>query len=135
MSFLTQAGGAFPSFTAGAFPSTKSIRCGPDGPRFCLLGVPSLVRERESLLAQTLNNFIEIKAKALGDRKKLLNRLSRRAPLDSFMNSYRGLKLMAELLRKDQCTSNQALAYHEIKGHPSVQHVPGLSGLLRSCRW
>jgi len=27
---------------------------------------------------------------------------------------------------KDQCTSNQALPYHEIKGHPSVQRVPGL---------
>jgi len=27
-------------------------------------------RERESLLAQTLNNFIQIKAKPLGDRKK-----------------------------------------------------------------
>ena len=57
----------------------------------------SYSRERESLLAQTLNNFVQIKAKALGHRKKLLNRLSRRAPLDSFMNSYRGLKLMAEL--------------------------------------
>jgi len=56
-------------------------------------------RERESLLAQTLNNFIKIKAKALGHRKKKrLNRLSRRVPLDSFINSYRGLKLMAELL-------------------------------------
>jgi len=31
--------------------------------------------------------------------KNLLNRLSRRAPLDSFTNFYRGLKLMAELLR------------------------------------
>jgi len=50
-------------------------------------------------LAQTLNNFIKIKAKALGHQKKLLNRLSRRAPLDSFRNSYRGLKSMAELLR------------------------------------
>ena len=56
-------------------------------------------RERESLLAQTLNNFIQIKAKALGHRKTLLKRLSRRAPLDSLINSYRGLKLMAELLR------------------------------------
>jgi len=27
---------------------------------------------------------------------------------------------------EDQCTSNQALPYHEIKGHPSVQHAPGL---------
>jgi len=56
-------------------------------------------RERESLLALTLTNFIQIKAKALGHRKKVLNRLSRRAPLDSFINSYLGLKLMAELFR------------------------------------
>ena len=27
---------------------------------------------------------------------------------------------------EDQCTSNQALPCHEIKGHPSVQHVAGL---------
>ena len=26
---------------------------------------------------------------------------------------------------EDQCTSNQAFPYHEIKGHPSVQRVPG----------
>jgi len=63
------------------------------------LHAPHGERETESLLAQTLNNFIQIKAKALGHRKKLLKRLSRRAPLDSFINSYRGLKLMAELLR------------------------------------
>jgi len=33
-------------------------------------GLDSGERERESLLAQTLNNFIQIKAKALGHRKK-----------------------------------------------------------------
>jgi len=27
---------------------------------------------------------------------------------------------------EDQCTSNQALPYHEIKGHLSLQQVPGL---------
>jgi len=26
---------------------------------------------------------------------------------------------------EDQCTSNQALPHHEIRGHSSVQHVPG----------
>ena len=57
------------------------------------------VRKRESLLAQTLNNFMQINVKALGHRKKLLSGLSRRAPHDMFTNSYRGLKLMAELLR------------------------------------
>jgi len=55
-------------------------------------------RERESLLAQILNNFIQIKAKALGHRKKP-DRLSRRAPLDSFINFYCGVNLMAELLQ------------------------------------
>jgi len=56
-------------------------------------------RERESLLAQTLNNFVQIKAKGLGHRKKTVNRLCRRAPLDSFINSYLGSRVMAELLR------------------------------------
>jgi len=51
-----------------------------------------IYRERESLLAQTFNNFVQIKVKALGQRKKLSNRLSRRAPLNSFINFYRGLK-------------------------------------------
>ena len=56
-----------------------------------------VVRERESLLAQTIS--CKNKIKALGTEKKLQNRLSRRAPLESFINFYRGLKLMAELLR------------------------------------
>ena len=30
---------------------------------------------------------------------------------------------------EDQSTSNQALPYHEIKRHPSVQHVPGLQAV------
>jgi len=30
---------------------------------------------------------------------------------------------------EDQCTSNQALPYHEIKGHPSVQRVSGLQAI------
>jgi len=42
---------------------------------------------------------VQIKVKVLGHWKNLLNRLSRQAPLDSSINSYRGLKLMAELLR------------------------------------
>jgi len=56
-------------------------------------------RERESSLAESLNDFMQIEVKALGHRKKLLYRLTRRAPLDCFMNFYCGLKLMAELLR------------------------------------
>jgi len=39
---------------------------------------------------------MQIKIKALGHGKTLLNRLSRLALLDSLMNSYRGLKLTAE---------------------------------------
>jgi len=35
-----------------------------------LLQVTERERERECLLAQTLNNFVQIKAKALGHRKK-----------------------------------------------------------------
>jgi len=43
---------------------------------------------------------MQIKVKALGYRKKkLLNRLSCQASLESFKNFYCGLKLMAELLR------------------------------------
>jgi len=42
---------------------------------------------------------MHINVKALGHRKKILNRLSRRALPDSFTNSYCGLKLMTELLR------------------------------------
>ena len=51
-----------------------------------------------SLLGQTLDNFIQIEAEMLGHRKKLLNRLSRRALFDSFIIFYHGSKLMAELL-------------------------------------
>ena len=32
-------------------------------------------RERENLLSQTLNNFIQIKAKALGHRKKTIKQV------------------------------------------------------------
>ena len=30
---------------------------------------------------------------------------------------------------EDQCTTNQALPYHKIKGLPSVQRVPGLQAI------
>jgi len=39
---------------------------------------------------------MQIKIKALGHGKTLLNRLSRPALLDSLMNFYRGLKLTAD---------------------------------------
>ena len=37
------------------------------------------------LLAQPLSSFVQIKVKGLGRRKRLLTRLSRRAPLGSFI--------------------------------------------------
>jgi len=56
-------------------------------------------KERELiLLVQTLDDFMQIKVKALGHRKKLLNRLSRRTTLNCFIIFYHGLKLTAELL-------------------------------------
>jgi len=60
---------------------------------------------RESLLAQTfigtnIKQFHEkIKLRRWGTEKNLQNRLSCQAPLESFINFYRGLKLMAELVR------------------------------------
>jgi len=38
----------------------------------CLMIVPKRERERESLLAQKLNNFMQIEAKAMGHRKKIV---------------------------------------------------------------
>jgi len=56
-------------------------------------------KERESLLAQTLKNFIQIKAKALGHRKKPVEQVvSSGTPpqLHKFVSWY---KVEAELLR------------------------------------
>jgi len=41
-----------------------------------------------SLLAQTFYNSVQIKVKALEHLKKLLSRLSRREPLESFIDFY-----------------------------------------------
>jgi len=46
---------------------------------------------------QTLDNYMQ-ESWSAGATKKLLNRLSRREPLDSFIIFYHGLKLKAELL-------------------------------------
>ena len=54
-----------------------SISC-PESWYFILLNrciIALFVRERESLLAQILNNFIHIKTKALGHRKKLVKQV------------------------------------------------------------
>jgi len=51
------------------------------------------------LLEQTLNNFMQIKVKALGHKKKTVKQVVSSAILDSFINFYYGLKLMVELLR------------------------------------
>jgi len=54
-------------------------------------------------LAQASNNFMQIKVMALGHRKKLLSRLSLRAPLDSSTKFYYSFKVngwfLANLIR------------------------------------
>jgi len=50
-----------------------------------------------------------IKVKALGHRKKLLNRLSRQAPLDSLIDFYRGLKLIP-----NYCEFNKGIFFEEV---------------------
>jgi len=45
------------------------------------------IKEELSLLAQTIDNFMQIKVET-PEQKKLLNRLFRRAPLDSFIIFY-----------------------------------------------
>ena len=54
-------------------------------------------RERE-FDGANIKQFQQSKAKALGRRKNPVKQVTRRVPLDSFINSCRGLKLMAELL-------------------------------------
>ena len=57
------------------------------------------IDERE-LIGTNIKQFhAKIKLRCWDTEKKLQNRLSRRAPLKSFINFYRGLKLMAELVR------------------------------------
>jgi len=56
-------------------------------------------RERE-FIGTNIKQFHEkIKLRRWDTWKKLQNRLSRQAPLESFIKFYRGLKLMAELVR------------------------------------
>ena len=56
-----------------------------------------LLKERKFISANKLFHANQ-KLRLWTPKKKLLNRLSRRAPLNSFINFYRILKLMAELL-------------------------------------
>jgi len=60
-------------------------------------------RERESereFIGTNIKQFhAKIKLRRWDTEKNLQNRLSCRAPLESFINFYRGLKLMAELVR------------------------------------
>ena len=56
-------------------------------------------REREFIGTNIKQFHAKIKLRRWDTEKNLQNRLSRRAPLDSFINFYRGLKLMAELVR------------------------------------
>jgi len=59
------------------------------------------MREREREFIGTNNKQFHAKTKLRrwDTEKYLQNRLSRRAPLESFINFYRGLKLVAELVR------------------------------------
>jgi len=56
-------------------------------------------REREFIGTNIKQFHAKIKLRRWDTEKNLQNRLFRRAPLDSFINFYRGLKLMAELVR------------------------------------
>jgi len=56
-------------------------------------------REREFIGTNIKQFHAKIKLRSWDTEKNLQNRLSRRAPLESFKNFYRGLKLMAELVR------------------------------------
>jgi len=56
-------------------------------------------REREFIGTNIKQFHAKRKLRRRDTEKNLQNRLSRRAPLESFINFYRGLKLMAELVR------------------------------------
>jgi len=56
-------------------------------------------REREFIGTNIKQFHAKIKLRRWDIEKKLQNRLSRRSPLESFIKFYRGLKLMAELVR------------------------------------
>jgi len=56
-------------------------------------------REREFIGTNNKQFHAKIKLRPWDTEKNLQNRLSRRAPLESFINFYRGLKLVVELLR------------------------------------
>jgi len=56
-------------------------------------------REREFIGTNIKQFHAKIKLRRWNTEKNLQNRLSRWAPLESFINFDRGLKLMAELVR------------------------------------
>ena len=56
-------------------------------------------REREFIGTNIKQFHAKIKLRRWDTEKNLQNRLSRRAPFESFINFYRGLMLMAELVR------------------------------------
>jgi len=56
-------------------------------------------REREFIGRNIKQFHAKINLRRWDTEKNLQNRLSRRAPHESFVNFYRGLKLMAELVR------------------------------------
>ena len=56
-------------------------------------------REREFIDTNIKQFHVKIKLRRWDTEKNLQNRLSRRAPFESFINFYRVLKLMADLVR------------------------------------
>ena len=56
-------------------------------------------REREFIGTNIKQFHAKIKLRRWDTKKNLQNRLCHRAPLESFINLCRGLKLMAELVR------------------------------------
>ena len=61
--------------------------------------VRSTCNEREFIGTNIKQFHAKIKLRRWDTEKNLQNRLSRRAPVESFINFYCGLKLMAELVR------------------------------------
>ena len=62
------------------------------------VGLPVREREREFIGISIKQFHAKTKLRRWDTEKNLQNGLSRRAPIESFINLYRSLKLMAELV-------------------------------------
>jgi len=90
--WMRAGGDLLPQQTSSLCLKTKRIP-----PRFQIL--VHRETEREFIGTNIKQFHAKIKLRRWDTEKKLQNRLSRRAPLERFINFYRGLKLMAELVR------------------------------------